>query len=577
MGSFMQKISENRALSASLFVLFLYLVPFLVLGQDIPVLVADTIDSNLVWSKVLVESGQLFGGLDSTIPNVMNGLPRSSYGSELNLIVFSALIPFPFAVYLLHIFLIHIIAFAGMYLLLKRHFLAEEKYAGLVAGIALCFALIPLWPLGGISLAGLPLALYCFLNVRSGHSRKLDWLVLALIPFYSEFTLSFVFFLFAMALFWLFDLTRRKKTNWKFLIAIIFMGLIFLIVEYRLVFTMFFNPNFVSHRIEFEGYPNNFVMILGRSARTFIYGNNSLFGMSLHYYFVFVATAMALAVIFIRKQGKLLERLGQSLIVKLLAVILAISIFAEFFKGWDVLEPLKDKVTLLRTFGFNRLTFLFPLLWPIVFALSLKTIFDRLKYGRQIAFALIILQAAFLFSYSSDSVQPGGLGLVLSQGITFNEFYSVELFQEIDNFIGVNKSDYRIVSIGIHPGISQYNGFYTLDSYQHNYFLEYKHRFRAVIEKELEKSPNHLKRYFDGWGNRCYLYPAELEGNTMQTKDIAGKLENLELNTQALKELGADYVFSALEIENTEENSLTLLHTFERDDSPWRIWLYKVK
>jgi hypothetical protein len=32
--------------------------------------------------------------------------------------------------------------------------------------------------------------------------------------------------------------------------------------------------------------------------------------------------------------------------------------------------------------------------------------------------------------------------------------------------------------------------FYTLDSYQNNYALEYKEIFRKVISAELEKSPN---------------------------------------------------------------------------------------
>ena len=77
---------------------------------------------------------------------------------------------------------------------------------------------------------------------------------------------------------------------------------------------------------------------------------------------------------------------------------------------------------------------------------------------------------------------------------TFQEFYAEELFQEIDQFIGLPKSSYRVASIGLHPAVSQYNGFYTLDTYNNFYPLTYKYEFRKIITKELEKS-GVLRRY----------------------------------------------------------------------------------
>ena len=65
--------------------------------------------------------------------------------------------------------------------------------------------------------------------------------------------------------------------------------------------------------------------------------------------------------------------------------------------------------------------------------------------------------------------------------------------------------DYRVASIGIHPAIAQYNGFYTLDTYNNFYPLSYKHEFRKIIEKELEKNKK-IRNYFDAWGGRCYFF-----------------------------------------------------------------------
>ena len=54
------------------------------------------------------------------------------------------------------------------------------------------------------------------------------------------------------------------------------------------------------------------------------------------------------------------------------------------------------------------------------------------------------------------------------------------------------------------------------------------------------------------------------------------KIKSLDLNTKALKEMGGEYIFSAVEILNYAENGLSLEKAFERKNSPWKIYLYKV-
>lgn len=550
-------------------ILVFYLSPLFILGQNAHILIHDNLDSVVVWFKILAESGHIFGSYDATIPNIMNGLPRDCLGSEFNVILWLYYLLGPFTAYIVNITLMHFIAFIGMYLLLKSHFLRDEKHEIIVVGVALAFALLPFFPTGGLSIAGQPLALYAFLNIRGNLSTKKDWLILLLIPFYSSFAWSFVFFLFALGTLWIYNTAKTKRINYPFFIAIALMTSIFVIVEYRLIYDMLLNSGYVSHRVEFGGGVLSGVGIIEaikRSVYNFIFGQYH--AVSLQQYFVGLSVAAALVTVFVKK-------LREDLLIILLVITAAISFFYGFW-SWEGLIPLKEQFILFRTFQFGRFHWLHPLLWYAIFALALKVIFDNHKYGKQIAIILILLQIGFLFCYSGGSVQSGGIGIIRSDGLTYEEFFSEDLFQDIAHYIGEPQANYRVVSIGLFTSIAQYNGFYTLDSYQGNYPLEYKHEFRTIIEKELDKNDK-LRIYFDNWGSRCYIFVDELGGNCLCTKDKEIEVKNLELNSDVLKRMGGDYVLSAVEITNGDGNNLKLLKTFEIDRSPWKIWLYSIE
>jgi hypothetical protein len=564
-----KRINNRKYISLAVAILVFYLSPLFILGQNSHILIHDNLDSNVVWFKVLSESGHIFGSLDATIPNIMNGLPRDCLGSEFSVILWLYYLLGPFTAYIVNITLMHFIAFIGMYLLLKSHFLRDEKYEIIIVGAALAFALLPFWPSGGLSIAGQPLALYAFLNIRGNLSTKKDWLILLLIPFYSSFTVSFVFFLFALGTLWIYDTAKTKRINYPFFIAIALMTSIFVIVEYRLIYDMLLNSGYVSHRIELQRAAFSSVdtiRAIKRSIANFVFGQYH--AASLQQYFVGLSVVVALIIIWIKK-------LKENLFILLLIVTATISLFYGFLH-WDLLEPITNNITLLQSFNFGRFHWLHPLLWYVLFALALKVIFDNRKYGKQIVIIFLILQVGFLFCYSGGSVQSGGIGIIRSEGLTYEEFYSEELFQEIAHYIGEPQANYRVVSIGLFPSIAQYNGFYTLDSYQANYPLEYKHKFRRIIEKELDKNDK-LRIYFDNWGSRCYIFVDELGRNYLITKDEEIKVKNLELNSDALKRMGGNYVISAVEITNSDDNDLKLLKIFENDRSPWKIWLYKIE
>lgn len=140
---------------------------------------------------------------------------------------------------------------------------------------------------------------------------------------------------------------------------------------------------------------------------------------------------------------------------------------------------------------------------------------------------------------------------------SFREFYASDQFKQIKRFIGRPTDSYRVASIGLHPAIAQYNGFYTLDTYANIYPLKYKYQFRKIIAKELDKNPA-LKRYFDEWGRAATCLLTSLENITRSKRARKKKITNLELNTEAFKKMGGQYIFSSVPIMNAEQNKLRL-------------------
>jgi hypothetical protein len=563
-------IKEHRCLIVALIVIALYLAPFYILGENTPTRVHDNLDSNIVWFTILADSGQLFGPLDATISQVMNGSPRNSFGSEFNVIQWFHLFFEPYTAYIINLTLMHFVAFIGMYLLLSRRVLPNEDSRFIIVGASLAFALLPFWPPGGLSVAGMPLLFYAFLNIWDGHWSLADWAIIGFMPFYSIFAYTGFFVLVALSIFWLYGLAVTRKPNFVFLLAIGLLCLVYCLVEYRLIFSMFIDTGYVSHRVEFTQIPTDFRGALKTGAANFFLGNYH--APSIHTYFISLSVAIAGLILLINK-----KKCG--LLVVLVGLCAVISLFYGFINS-EYLLFIKN-FSIFQGFQLGRFHWLHPLLWFVIFALALKIIYSNLKCGKQITIIFLVLQIALLFTcaygYIGGPYQYGGPILFLTDQLSWDEFYSPELFDEINEAIALPKETYRVVSIGMHPAVSQYNGFYTLDSYQVNYPMDYKHSFRKIMEKELAKSEKN-QVYFDSWGSRCYLFVSELENNRdMNIREDSKPIQNLEINSEALYDMGGRYIFSAVEILNYKDNSLELVDVFEDDSSPWKIWVYSVK
>jgi hypothetical protein len=205
--------------------------------------------------------------------------------------------------------------------------------------------------------------------------------------------------------------------------------------------------------------------------------------------------------------------------------------------------------------------------WYVLFAISLSVILTNLKFGKYLVVLLIVLQFGFVIKHHEYFVNKNKP--------SFKTFYEKNIFEDIKKFIGKDPSMYRVMSLGIHPAVSQYNGFYTLDGYVANYPLEYKHEFRKIISGELNKDFI-LKNYFDNWGSRCYAFSAELGKNFMFDKRAQKKVEQLNFDLDAFKKMGGEYIISAVEINPNNNPEYILQKTFESKDSFWKIYLYQI-
>jgi hypothetical protein len=128
----------------------------------------------------------------------------------------------------------------------------------------------------------------------------------------------------------------------------------------------------------------------------------------------------------------------------------------------------------------------------------------------------------------------------------------------------------------MHPSVPQFNGFYTLDAYLTNYSLAYKYEFRKIVYHELEKDAQ-VRSYFDGWGNRCYIYPAELKIDSLCSAGEHLVVHHLDLDTAQLHAMGGEYIISAVVIEDSQQTGLTFEKEFFSKDSFWHIYLYRIR
>lgn len=542
-----------------------YIIPYLLLGQNAYVRLHDTLEGEWMWLKLLADSHNAFT-FDPTaiVPQQMKGLPRDAFptGFSLNMLLVQQL--GAYYGYLTSALILHIAGFAGMIVLLRDYFLKKDESRYIVWSVALMFGVLPVFIPFGLSVMGQPLLLWAFLNLHGGRKKWLSWALIGLLPFYSSVVWVLVPGGTFLGLLWLYFVAKEKRFNTPYFVGLVVMAVMYLAVNYNIVTSSFLAKGFVPHRVAYNLYmfdkPNFGACLL-----------DTFFNFTTTHYHVsdFVTLAVIVALI-------LVFRKSEKVLIALVVGIVLVCFFQGFYPYFEY--ALYKKISLVNSFRFNRFSIVLPFFWLLAFAIALEKMRNTPILAR-LVLPLIVVQL-FVTLYGNDEVLHNYRTLVGHQKFpNYQNYLAPNQFASIKQYINKPQNSYYVASLGLSPTIAQYNGFYTLDGLASIYDLNYKNQFRKVFLGEIEKSHD-VKQYFDGWGNRCYIFSAELGTKAsayscykFQHRSIA----DFDFDAKAFADMGGKYLVSAVEIKNCQQHGLQLEGIFNDDQSWWTIYLYSVK
>ncbi|TVT42877.1 hypothetical protein FNT36_01945 [Hymenobacter setariae] len=560
--------------------LLLFLLPLVALGPRTFILLHDNLEAEVVWAHLLAKLHlALAHGPGAVVQPIMDGLPRAALRSGLSvtIFIFHLLPTAPLAAYLLHEALVRVVGLLSMYWLLRRYGLAQPEQRGLAAAVALLWAALPAYSIFGLSVLGQPALLRAALDLRAGRARWGAWLVCAALPWWSSFVLVGPFVAVGWGLGLLLDLGRRGRAAWpatgRGLAGLAGLALLlasYVLVEWQLFYSLLVAKDFIAHREEFDlarlARPG-----LGRGLRE----ATQLFWLGHYHASPFFKGGILLAVVvgLGRLGGAQRGRLGRQ-VAGLLAVITGLSLLAGLLP--QVSAALQGRLPLLHAFSLGRFYFLLALPWVLVLVLVLRQL-----PSRRLAFALVALQVPFALAANPEFTNNvrSLAGRPKPDAPGYAAYVAPGLLGQARAFIQARTGQlppaYRVACLGLPPAVAQFNGFYTLDSYQTLYPLAYKHAFRPLIAGELAKSPE-LATYFDAWGNRCYLFSAELGRDFLVGKRPVRTVQHWAFDAAAFRRLGGRYVLSAVRLARPAESGLRPLGVFDDSGAFWRLHLYEV-
>lgn len=548
---------------------FIYMLPYLILKQDCIISVWDNLDSYFVWYKTIAKYGW-FLPLNFEIPELMNGVPRNVFHSELifQVAIFNFLTPLK--AYFTIDMLGRLVGFFGSYLLLKDFVIKKEKDNPLLlSGISLCFAFIPNYlTINFLTILGQPLWLWAFLNIRKGNYKYYNWLVITLMPFCVNFELITPFFLSVIGGIWLYDLISKKKLNPIFLLSIFYCAFVSLITIYRFIYISFFDKNFVSHRTDwimaqiqfFMQY--SFVNSIKVGIDTMIFDNGE--------YCAFTGTKVVILPVYLFSLIYSGYKKQKQYFLPLLWLFIGYVIISTIYGLGFYYQPLLkffDNNPTLKQFQLTRYYFLLPTVGILVFAISLaflKEVFQ--KYGKYIVGIFVLLQIMYIFAqnpFFSSNVKRYITHQTITREtckLTYREYLSEENFELVKNFIGQSQNSYKIAVVGGIPlNIPAYNGFHQINGYLNLYPLQTKRKLNQLNEN-LIKNKLENEIFLTNWGHQQVIVEDENS-----------------FNTKVMKEMGVKYLISDKLIKQKENSKIKLLKEFPPlQEQAYPIYLYSL-
>ncbi len=578
-------MSQNREpkqnkplfLIAGLIITLLMVIPYAILKEGSIFNYHDELDGELL--TYILGAKHLFEG--SIYQEFMGGMDKTALTMPAPGAVFLFRFFSPFAALVMMQLIGSLVGYVGTYGCVSL--LTRNRIVAFFVG--LCYAFLPFLPVYGLSQYGIPLLLYTCLRLKNGMERNERIPAYAYVLIYSLCS-SFVlvgYGVIALLVLWGIYAAVKKEGGKHLLLSAALMFAVYLLMNHRLLEEILLRKNnMISHKTEYVYGIGSFMPYFFES---FIHnrehsGDDHLFWIPL------IAIACVCTFFLSSDQGEQKERFVKNRRIMLCCVCFAL-ICSAFTALWcsPSVVALRGRMGAVGSFQASRIMWMVPCAWYICLGAAMDSLgrFVRGR-GKLIARGIVVLYGlagGLLILYHSE-VKPNVMKMVKPgyQALSFEDYYGIGVMEQVKEYLesvdGRDLSEYRVASLGIDPAASLYHGFYTLDGYSNNYSLEYKHAFRRIIAPELEKSA-YLKEYFDQWGNRCYLFSAEIPGYFTVQKD-GFFFTDYQITKKAFRDMGGEYILSAAYILNADEIGLTLLNEipFETEDSYYRIFIYRI-
>ena len=577
------------------------LVFYTLIGENSYIAVQDNLDLFMAQFAMLKNEGIFFShGLTAPF---LGGVSRDVLPSELSLYTVLFMIFPPFVAYVAGYILKVIIAVVScrvLFLDMVEHDNDNAHVQNLATLVGFLYGILNLFPAFGIPFASIPLIVYLLRKVyRNGLGGRGLWFILLVFcyPFISYFSYLGFFILgyLFIAIIWLW--IRNKKLSWSLVASLVVLGIGNVVFEYRLFNMMLFSDAETIRETMVQTYlPFN--EIIGESFDIFV--NGMMHVEDLHQFFVMpicLAYLVFLNVRYIAKKNA--KGIFTDYYNLCFLIIVFNCVVYGLYYSKTVEHVIEALVPPLTGFQYNRTIFFNPFLWCgmlfiLVYRLYLwisgkvsseqgdKSLISKalvcITYVIVLVAALIVLVSPTKYNDLYHTAKLTARSEIFgheNDALNFKEFYSTKLFDEIKEDLDYKTGEYS-VAYGMHPAILEYNGIYTLDGYLGFYPQSYKEAFREVIAPALERvEPSRI--YFDEWGARCYLYSGTDLSIVMATKSMTGVTDNdIYIDAEALKDLGCKYIFSRIDISNTDEVGIKLLKSYTDNSSPYTIYVYTI-
>ncbi|MDE6388804.1 MAG: hypothetical protein K2L82_13480 [Lachnospiraceae bacterium] len=549
---------------------------FLILRKNIYVGILDNLDLFITQLKMLRDNDAFF--VHGQMMPILQSIDRNYFPSEFSLYnILFFLLPDLYA-YIVGYLLKLLVAFFSCILLAKL--ILQDKYAEynkIVTLVSVAFALLPLYPMYAICFASMPFALYLFIRLY----REAKWWLYVLLFFYpivSYFTFFGAFILGYVLIATIILAIRDKKIPWRILGGFMALMAGFVCFEYRLFSIMLFSDvvtireTMVTASLGLDG-------LLGSFWEAFRYG--VIHAQPVHAYFVLPLCA----IYFIWNNANHIRKHQVNRMIRdpfnltILFIVFNCVVYALYF--WEPLRSMVETVLPpLKGFQYNRTVYFNTFAWYFAFFFVLKAVYQKkeaVAYLCGLVAILIIGGRQTEFSDFYNTVYCNLYKAVKhtqTNQLSYGEFYGEELMESIKADIDY-KPEQGACAYGFHPAVLSYNGISTIDGYCGYYSQEYKEDFREVIEPTLERNEN-WREYYDDWACRAYLFSASGVNTYNFGENADSSPQEILINTNALKNLGCDYIFSRTEISNAEEMSLTFVKEYHMEEIPYSVYLYRL-